>query len=132
MHIYLTHCSKEKDVHLKGTDIAVTPDKLYTNPGIQRFMQRCQEKQVNWGVISDLYGVYLFKEYRIWYEKHPDTVTLEEESSIVIDFNDKLKSYNEILFLIRPEPFHPFYGRVLRKTNLADRVRIFRDINCIK
>ncbi len=69
MRIYLTHCSKEKEPSLEGTDIAVMPDRLYTNPAIQRFMQRCREKQVHWGIISDLYGVYLSNECRIWYEK---------------------------------------------------------------
>lgn len=132
MRIYLTHCSKEKEPSLEGTDIAVTPDRLYTNPAIQRFMQRCREKQVHWGIISDLYGVYLSNECRIWYEKHPDTVTPEEEGLVVADFNDKLNSYDEIFFCIRPESFHSFYERVLSQTLLADRVQTFQDTDCIE
>ena len=95
MRVYLTHCSKEKEPNLKGTDITVTPDKLYTSAGIQQFMKRCQEQNVIWGVLSDLYGVYLSNERHVWYEKHPDTVTLQEKGIIVQDFNIKLSSYDQ-------------------------------------
>ncbi|HBB34845.1 MAG TPA: hypothetical protein DDZ80_09385 [Cyanobacteria bacterium UBA8803] len=132
MRIYLTHCSKEKEPSLKGTDIAVTPDKLYTNLEIQEFMKRCQEKKVNWGVLSDLYGIYLSDECHVWYEKHPDTVTPQEEESVIQDFNDKLSSYAEIFFFVRPESFHSFYERVLNRTLLTDRVRLFQRIDCVK
>ena len=100
MRVYLTHCSKEKEPNLKGTDITVTPDKLYTSAGIQQFMKRCQEQNVIWGVLSDLYGVYLSNERHVWYEKHPDTVTLQKKGIIVQDFNIKLSSYDEIFFFI--------------------------------
>jgi hypothetical protein len=132
MRVYLTHCSKEKEPNLKGTDIAVTPDKLYANSGIQQFMERCQEKNVSWAVLSDLYGVYLSNEYHIWYEKHPDTVTPQEEEIVIEDFNNKLDSYDEIYFFVRPESFHPFYERILKKTVLADKVKIFENIECIE
>ncbi|MBD2105200.1 hypothetical protein [Leptolyngbya sp. FACHB-261] len=132
MRIYLTHCSKEKEPNLKGTDIAVTPDKLYTNPGIQQFMERCKEKGVNWGILSDLYGVYLPDEHHVWYEKHPDTVTPQEEKMVIQDFNDKLSSYDEILFLVRPEAFHSFYGNVLKKTLLADKISMFQNVDSIE
>jgi hypothetical protein len=132
MRVYLTHCSKEKEPNLQGTDIAVTPDKLYTNSGIQQFMERCQEKKVSWAVLSDLYGVYLSNECHTWYEKHPDTVTPQEEEAVIQDFNSKLDSYDEIYFLVRPESFHPFYERVLKKTVLADKVKIFQDVEWIE
>jgi hypothetical protein len=132
MRVYLTHCSKEKEPNLKGTNVAVTPDKLYTNSGIQQFMERCQEKKVSWAVLSDLYGVYLSNECHIWYEKHPDTVTPQEEEAVIQDFNNKLDSYDEIYFFVRPESFHPFYERVLKKTLLADKVKIFQDVEFIE
>jgi hypothetical protein len=132
MRVYLTHCSKEKEPNLKGTDIAVTPDKLYTNSGIQQFMERCQEKNVSWAVLSDLYGVYLSSECHIWYEKHPDTVTPQEEEIVIEDFNNKLDSYDEIYFFVRPESFHPFYERILKKTVLADKIKTFENMECIE
>ncbi len=132
MRVYLTHCSKEKESNLEGTDIAVTPDKLYTNSGIQQFMERCQEKNVSWAVLSDLYGVYLSSERHVWYEKNPDTVTPQEEETVIEDFNNKLDSYDEIYFFVRPESFHPFYERILKKTVLADKVKTFENIECIE
>lgn len=132
MRVYLTHCSKEKEPSLEGSKRAVTPDKLYTDPSIQIFMERCQAKATNWGVLSDLYGVYLSNERHLWYEKPPDTVTLSEEEAVVQSFNDKLSTYDEIYFFVRPDSFHPFYKRVLQKTSLADRVRVFQDIECIE
>ncbi|HEY9907306.1 MAG TPA: hypothetical protein V6D18_06820 [Thermosynechococcaceae cyanobacterium] len=132
MRVYLTHCSKEKELSLKGTDIAVTPDKLYTNSGIQQFMEKCQEENVSWAVLSDLYGVYLSDEAHVWYEKHPDTVTPQEEEIVIEDFNNKLNSYDEIYFFIRPESFHPFYERILKKTVLAGRVKTFENIESIE
>ena len=132
MRVYLTHCSKEKEPTLKGTDIAVTPDKLYTSPGIQSFMQRCREKGVSWGILSDLYGVYLQSEVHTWYEKHPDTVTQEEGKKVIADFDSKLHLYEEIFFYVRPNSFHPFYERILKKTILADKVRFFQHISSIE
>lgn len=132
MRVYLTHCSAEKDPHLKETGAAVTPDRLYTNPEIQQFMERCKNKNVSWAVLSDLYGVYLSDEYQMWYEKPPDTVSPQEEDIIIQDFDNKLSTYDEICFFARTVSFHPFYERVLKRTALADRVRIFKDINYIE
>ncbi len=128
MRMYLTHCSKEKEPTLQGTGIAVTPDKLYTNYDIQKFMKKCQEMNVCWAVLSDLYGVYLSDDRHVWYEKSPDTVTPQEEESIIDDFNNKLDSYDEIYFFVRPESFHPFYERILKKSALADKVKLFDNI----
>lgn len=132
MRIYLTHCSKEKEPSLKGTDIAVTPDKLYIGKDIQDFIRRCQAKNVTWGILSDLYGVYLAEDLHAWYEKPPDTVTPEEEKLVLQNFNHKLSAYDEVLFFVRPEAFHPFYRRVLRKADLASKIQLFYNIGCIE
>jgi hypothetical protein len=128
MRIYLTHCSAQKASYLKGTNIAVTPDRLYTDPGIQQFVERCKAANVSWGILSDRYGIYLSSDRQIWYEKHPDTVTKEEAAKIVDDFDTKLSSYSEILFYIRPDTFHPFYRDILKTVFLADRVQMFHDL----
>jgi hypothetical protein len=132
MRIYLTHCSAEKDAQLQDTGVTVTPDRLYTNPQVQRFMERCKEKNVQWAILSDRYGVYQSNDCNAWYEKHPDTVTPQEENAIIQDFNRKLDLYNEIHFLVRADSFHPFYARVLKKTILAERIQSFQDINSIE
>jgi hypothetical protein len=132
MRIYLTHCSAEKDAQLQDTGVTVTPDRLYTNPQVQRFMERCKEKNVQWAILSDRYGVYQSNDCNAWYEKHPDTVTPQEENAIIQDFNRKLDLYNEIHFLVRADSFYPFYARVLKKTILAERIQSFQDINSIE
>lgn len=132
MRLYLTHCSKEKEPKLKGTQIAVTPDQLYTDVGIQQFMKRCQISNVHWAILSDLYGIYFFNEHHIWYEKPPDTVTPEEEAVLIENFNCKLSNYDEIYFFVRIGSFHPFYTRVLQKTVLANRVTFFQTIELIQ
>lgn len=132
MRLYLTHCSAEKDPHLKETSETVTPDRLYTNPRIREFMERCKQKHVRWAILSDRYGIYQSDDCHAWYEKHPDTVTSQEEEIIIQDFDSKLDCYDEIYFFVRTEAFHPFYERVLRRTALADRVQFFQDISCIE
>jgi hypothetical protein len=132
MHIYLTHCCKDKADYLRETGEAVTPDELYVEPEIQEFMARCKEKAVHWAILSDLYGVYFANEKHRWYEKHPDTVTPQEEEMVIQEFNHKLSPYDEIFFFVRTESFHPFYGRVLKRTVLANQVKIFQDLGCIE
>jgi hypothetical protein len=132
VRIYLTHCSKEKDPDLQSTGVAVTPDRLYTNPGICQFMEQCKKQGVQWGILSDLYGIFFAKEHRAWYSKPPDTVTPAEAAKIIADFNTRLKDYQEIFFYVRPETFHPFYKKVLTTTALADRIQLFEDLDAIE
>jgi len=132
MRIYLTHCSKEKDPAFKEPGNIATPDQLYIETGIQQFMSRCKAMSVNWAVLSDLYGVYQSDDQYGWYEKHPNTVLPHEEEIIVQEFDRKLNHYDEIWFYIRPESFHSFYARVLKRTALADRVQTFKDLELIQ
>lgn len=131
MKIYLTHCSAEKDNTFRGTTVATTPDKLYTNPELQAFVQRCQSKGAAWAILSDRYGVWLPDIPHEWYEKHPATVTQQESQQIVEQFDRTLEPYDEIYFFVRPETFHPFYQKVLVETALATRVRQFSNLQAI-
>ena len=128
MRIYLTHCSAEKDYSLRNTSRKVTPDRLYTATSIQAFMSRCKQKQVDWAILSDLYGVWFPDVEHGWYEKPPNTVTEEEFDAIVKDFQRKLESYKEIWFYFNGESFHSFYQRVLQATNLKDRAKLFCEL----
>jgi hypothetical protein len=131
MKIYLTHCSAEKDDTLRGTSVTTSPDKLYTNPEIQAFMQRCLDKGVAWAILSDRYGVWLPNVQHEWYEKHPATVTEQESRQIVAQFDLTLQAYEEIYFFVRPAAFHPFYQKVLSETALAARVTQFSELQMI-
>lgn len=132
MKIYLTHCSAEKDNTLRGTTRTTSPDRLYTNPELQAFMQRCLNKGVAWAILSDQYGVWLPAVEHEWYEKHPATVTEQESRQIVEHFDRTLKLYDEIYFLVRPKTFHPFYQKILTETTLAARVTQFSDLQMIE
>lgn len=125
MRIYLTHCSREKSPSAKASGLPLPPDELYTEPGIQQFMTACKSKGVNWAILSDNYGVFLPTEKHEYYEKPPATVTPEEEAIITAQFNQRLSSYDEIWFFVRPETFHPFYDRVLKRCTFAVRVHLF-------
>jgi hypothetical protein len=131
MRIYLTHCSKEKSLEAKESGIEMTPDQLYTDPGIQQFMESCKTAGVRWAILSDRYGIFMPDERHSYYEKAPASVTAEEEAIILHGFDQRLAGYDEIWFYIRPQTFHPFYERVLSSSSLADRVQRFEDLEQI-
>ena len=128
MKIYLTHCCAEKSSVAKESGEGVTPDHLYTDPGVVDFMETCKRANVTWGILSDRYAVWLPDERHEWYEKHPDTVTQEEFDEIVNDFDTKLESFDEIVFYVRKASFHPFYGKVLDATTHSSKVRTFDQV----
>ena len=131
MKIYLTHCAAEKSSVAKESGEAVAPDQLYTNSGVVEFMETCKRANMSWGILSDLYAVWLPDEKHVWYEKHPDTVTKEEFDKIVHDFDAKLEGFDEILFYVRKDSFHPFYRRVLDATKHSSKVQTFDEVSLI-
>ncbi|MGC8657118.1 MAG: hypothetical protein ACP5UL_05180 [Thermoplasmata archaeon] len=128
--IYITHCSAKKDDSLKGTGKKVTPDKLYMATPTQRFMKTCKEKNVEWAVFSDKYGV-IFPQQKIeWYNKHPDSVTENEFKELLDNFNKNLKDYDEVWFYYNPGRFHNLYYRLIKKCNL--KINCFTHIQEIR
>ena len=130
--IYITHCSAKKNDSLRDSNKYVTPDELYTSRRIQLFMNRCKEKNVEWAIFSDLYGVWFPYEKHEWYEKHPSKVTEEEFKILLENFDQKLKDYDEIWFYYNPGRFHSLYRRLLRETKLKDRIKLFNHVNEIE
>jgi len=122
LRIYLTHCCASKNEQLKGTDIRVTPDKLYTSSRTQKFMNTCKETKVNWAILSDKYGIWFPNIKHMWYEKHPKTVTESELEALVKDFEQKLEQYDEIYFYYHPGRFHKLYKRLLESVRPKGRV----------
>ena len=131
MIIYLTHCSKDKSAQAKESGGRLTPDKLYTDSGLQAFIHRCRQTGSRWAILSDKYGVFFPWESHEYYEKPPASVTPDEENAIMNDLHTRLSEYGEIRFFIRRETFHPFYERVLMKGELAGRVIFFEDLEQI-
>ncbi len=123
--IYITHCSAKKDDSLKISGKKVTPDKLYTATCIQRFINECKKKGVEWAIFSDKYGIVFPNEKIEWYDKHPSKVTKEEFKKLVNDFDEKLKDYDEIWFYHHPKRFHSLYKRLINESKLKNRIKLF-------
>jgi len=128
MKIYITHCSAKKDNSLRNTGKKVTPDRLYRAKPTQRFMNKCKERQVEWAIFSDLYGVWFPNVEHEWYEKDPDDVTEQEFENLSNDFDKKLQRFDEIWFYYNPGRFHPLYKRLLQETKLRNKVKLFTHI----
>ena len=127
--IYFTHCSATKDLSLKLSNKFVTPDKLYTATAIQRFMNRCKENKVKWAIFSDKYGIWFNNTKNRWYEKNPNTITEQEFTILLDDFNSKLKEFDEIYFYHNPGRFHPLYRKLLDKTILINKIKFITHLN---
>lgn len=123
MRIYITHCCAKKNDRLKETDEEVKPEKLYLATPTQRFIKKCKEKQVEWAIFSDLYGIWSPKEKHTWYEKHPNTVTEKEYKKLLNDFNTKLQKYDEIWFYYNPGRFHQLYKKILKETKHKNKIK---------
>jgi len=132
VRIYLTHCSKDKSQLAKKSREKMTPDQLYTDPGLQAFIHRCREVNSHWAILSDFYGVFFPDEQHEYYEKPPSDVTPEEEQAITENFQARLSIFDEIGFYVRKDTFHPFYERVIRNGPLAERIIMIYDLESIK
>ena len=51
--LYITHCSREKDMALEKNGERATPDRLYTSPALKRFIRHCQSQGLAWAIFSD-------------------------------------------------------------------------------
>jgi len=113
--VYLTHCSREKNEEYLESGLKTTPDQLYTSPGLQRFIQYCNEHNHYWAIFSDRYGVVFRYERIKWYNKPPDRVTPEEFEQLVESFTTRLAGFDEIYFHHRPGETHPLFQRVVER-----------------
>jgi len=114
MKIYITHCTSLKDSRFKGTNEKVTPDVLYIGKKIQRFINNCKKKNVNWAIFSDNYGVWFPYEKHEWYEKPPNLVTDSEFEQLVSSTKKKLKNYRAYFYgNYKSHHFHPLYRKLV-------------------
>jgi len=111
--IYLTHCSRDKDPAIERSGGEVTPDQLYTSPGLQRFIQYCRGKGLEWAIFSDHYGVVFPGERIRWYSKPPDSVTREEFQRLLENFISRLSGYDRIYFHHREGETHPLFKKII-------------------
>ena len=130
--IYLSHCSKDKSAQAKATGEKMTPDRLYTDPDLVRFMSRCKEAGLEWAILSDRYGLFRAQDRHAYYEKPPDTVSEDEEAQIAEDLRKGLSQFDTVWFYVRKASFHPFYERVLQKSGVIGKVKFFSDLTQIQ
>jgi hypothetical protein len=127
--IYITHCSAKKDAALENSKVKVTPDKLYTATPTQRFINECKNKKVSWAIFSDKYGVWFPDSLHEWYEKNPNKVTKAELDQLVSEFNKSLDQFDEICFYYNPGRFHRLYKKLLKKSELKGKIKLFTHLN---
>jgi len=132
MRIYLTHCCATKDDRFKGTNVEITPDRLYTPSRTHKFMETCKERHVKWAILSDEYGVWFPTEKHVWYEKHPSTVTDAELEGLIHNFEQRLEQYDEIFFYYHPGRFHKLYKRILQSVHPGGNVIPFIHLSQIE
>ena len=113
--IYVTHCSRDKDPRIEKSGEKVSPERLYTSEGLQRFIRFCKMNRYDWAVFSDHYGVVFPEEKINWYSKPPDTVTEVEFSELLRSFTTRLAEFDEIWFQHRPGENHPVFKRIIEK-----------------
>ena len=89
------------------------------------------EKRVQWAIFSDLYGVWFPSAKHKWYEKDPRTVTDQEFSALLRNFDEQLEGHDDIRFYCNPGRFHPLYRRLLAESTLKDRITCITHIRDI-
>jgi len=112
--IFITHCSCKKDPEFEGTNIKVTPDKLYRSRNFLGFIDKCESENENWAVFSDKFGIVFPTDKIPWYNKSPNAVTEDEYKKLLADFISKLIGYQEIWFYHNPGRFHSLYRRIVK------------------
>ena len=120
--IRVTSCTALKDDAARQSGEAVAPDVLYVEPRIQRFFAEARAAGEPWAVLSDQWGLLLEEDRAPWYERHPDTVSAEDEAELVRSVEAKLTGYDVIeLVPLRSDP-HPLYERVIRAADTGASV----------
>lgn len=87
-------------------------------------MRRCKETGVCWAILSDQYGIWFPSETHVWHEKHPGSVTEQEFAALLVDFDNKLRPFDEICFCpgTGEGRIHSLYKRLLKASQLKDKI----------
>ena len=119
----------QKNPVFKDTKVKVTSDKLYTATPIQRFINECKNKGVNWAIFSDKYGIWFSDDLNEWYDKNPNRVTEDEFNRLVRKFDRSLARFDEIYFYHNPGRFHKLYRRLMRSSKLRAKIKLFTHLS---
>lgn len=122
----------QKNPVFKDTKVKVTSDKLYTATPIQRFINECKNKGVNWAIFSDKYGIWHSGIRHEWYEKNPNSISDKEFKALLNNFDESLSKFDEIWFYYNPGRFHKVYKKLIKSSSLKNRIRPFTHIKDIR
>jgi hypothetical protein len=64
-----------------------------------------------------------------WYEKDPNKITELEFNQLVSEFNNSLDQFDEIYFYHNPGRFHKLYKKLLKKSELKNRIKLFTHLS---
>ncbi|MFH8119740.1 MAG: hypothetical protein QXS37_02970 [Candidatus Aenigmatarchaeota archaeon] len=111
--LYITHCSKKKN-NIRSKTLA---ENLYSATYLQRFIKKCKELDVKWGILSDKYGIVFPKQKIKWYDLSPSHLLKNQTESkkLIKKVTRQLQRFNKIFFYYNPGRFHPFYRYLIRK-----------------
>jgi|WetSurMetagenome_2_1015567.scaffolds.fasta_scaffold29071_4 hypothetical protein len=134
--INITYCSKTKNDCFRDTSNEVTPSELYTGNRIQSFIKKCVDNEADWAIFSDKYGIWgpaiEGQERNKWYDKAPEDVNEDEFKKLLIEFDNRLSSYDKILFYCKSElELDDLYKRLIKESKLKNRITLISNLNQI-
>ncbi|MEM5815924.1 MAG: hypothetical protein QXL14_02640 [Candidatus Aenigmatarchaeota archaeon] len=111
--LYITHCSKKKAKTYSQT----TPENLYTALYLQRFIKKCKESNVEWGILSDKYGIVFPNQKIEWYDLSPSHLLKNQTKSkeLVEKITQQLQGFDKVYFYHNPGRFHKFYRYLINE-----------------
>lgn len=111
--LYITHCCKKKNEINSKT----IPEKLYSATYLQRFVKRCKEVDVEWGILSDKYGIVFPNQKIKCYELSPSYLLENQNKArkLIKRIIQQLDGFDVVVFYHNPGRFHPFYKYLVRE-----------------
>lgn len=98
--LWTTSCSKTKNNKKKGV-----PKEFYTGKYNLLFYKFMKEYELDYGVLSDKYGIHMFDEKLSYYDIHPTALDWKDKRKLGNKISKKLKKYGfkELIFYF-PSP----------------------------
>jgi hypothetical protein len=113
--LYVTRCCK-----IKTTDPEAIPKEFYKSDIVQRFIRFCETNDLNYAILSDLYGIHVKDEKMQTYDIHPSSLSeaqITHLGSLIRSKCDYIKV--DTIYYYNPSPLMSIpYFRMLAKSQL--------------
>ncbi|MBO7043597.1 hypothetical protein J6W34_03510 [bacterium] len=110
-----TYCSKTKTGYSKAI-----PKEFYVSKRNLKFYKFCEEHELYYGILSDMYGLHFCDEKLDFYDIHPNSLTLENKKNLGNIIREKCndRNINKIIFYA-PSPLQSLpYFQMLSYSNI--------------